>query len=49
VLVNLLVTQVFVFRIQEWSATVGLLVALVVLGLVTAELAEGAHAEGGTG
>jgi hypothetical protein len=41
VLVNLLVTQVFVFRIQEWSATVGLLVALMVLGLVTAELAEG--------
>ncbi|MCL3862045.1 hypothetical protein [Actinotalea sp. K2] len=38
VLISLLVTQVFVFRIEEWSATVGLLVDLLVLGLITAEL-----------
>lgn len=40
VLVSLLVTQVFVFRLQEWAATAGLLVDLVVLGLVVAELSQ---------
>ncbi len=38
ILISLLVTQVFVFRIQEWWATVGLVVALLALGLVAAEL-----------
>jgi len=38
VLVSLLVTQVFVFRIEQWSATTGVLVELVVLGLIAAEL-----------
>lgn len=38
VLINLLVTQVFVFRIEEWAATTGLVVELAVLGLVAAEL-----------
>ena len=38
VLVSLLVTQVFVFRIEQWSAVTGLLVDLVVLGLIAAEL-----------
>lgn len=38
VLVSLLVTQVFVFRLEEWSATVGLLIDLVVLGVIAAEL-----------
>ena len=38
VVVSLLVTQVFLFRIQEWAATTGLLVDLLVLGLVVAEL-----------
>jgi len=50
ILINLLITQVFVFRIQEWSATAGLAVALVALGLVGAELqqmAEAARARGG--
>jgi hypothetical protein len=37
-LVSLLVVQVFVFRIREWSAVTGLLAELVVLGLVSAEL-----------
>lgn len=36
--ISLLVTQVFVFRLEEWSAVFGLLVDLVLLGLVTAEL-----------
>jgi len=36
--VSLLVTQVFVFRLEEWSAVFGLLVDLLLLGLVTAEL-----------
>lgn len=45
ILINLLVTQVFVFRIQEWSATAGLTVALVALGLVAAELQQMAEAE----
>ena len=38
VLVSLLVVQVFVFRVREWSAVTGLLAELVVLGLVGAEL-----------
>lgn len=38
VLVSLLVTQVFVFRIEEWSAVTGLVIDLVVLGLIAAEL-----------
>lgn len=40
VLVSLLVTQVFVFRLEEWSATAGLVADLLVLGLVAAELAQ---------
>ncbi|WNB87056.1 hypothetical protein [Cellulomonas sp. ATA003] len=40
VLVSLLVTQVFAFRIDEWAATAGLLVDLAVLGLIAAELHE---------
>ncbi|HWS58896.1 MAG TPA: hypothetical protein VN257_10175 [Actinotalea sp.] len=36
--VSLLVTQVFVFRLEEWSAAFGLLVDLAVLALVTAEI-----------
>ena len=39
-LVSLLVTQVFLFRIEEWAATVGLLADLAVLGLVAAELSQ---------
>lgn len=38
VLVSLLVVQVFVFRLREWSAVAGLAVELVVAGLVAAEL-----------
>jgi len=38
VLVSLLVTQVFVFRIEQWSAATGVLVELAVLGLIAAEL-----------
>lgn len=38
VLVSLLVTQVFVYRIEQWSATTGVLAELVVLGLIAAEL-----------
>lgn len=38
VLVSLLVTQVFVFRLEEWSATTGLIIDLVVLGIIAAEL-----------
>lgn len=38
VLLSLLVTQVFVFRLTEWAGTVGLLVDLLVLGVVVAEL-----------
>lgn len=45
VLVSLLVTQVFVFRLDEWAATAGLVVDLVVLGLVVAELTQMAEAE----
>jgi hypothetical protein len=45
VLVSLLVTQVFVFRLQEWAATTGLVVDLVLLGLVVAELSQLEEAE----
>ncbi len=38
VLVSLLVTQFFLFRLSEWDASWGLLVDLLVLGLVSAEL-----------
>ncbi|GEN79007.1 hypothetical protein [Actinotalea fermentans] len=38
VLVSLLVVQVFVFRLREWSAVAGLVVELAVAGLVAAEL-----------
>ncbi|MEN0128470.1 MAG: hypothetical protein AAGC49_03440 [Brevundimonas sp.] len=38
VLVSLLVTQVFLFRLDEWGAVVGLLIGLLVLGVVSAEL-----------
>ncbi len=38
VLVSLLITQVFVFRLEQWAAVVGLTVDLIVLGLVAAEL-----------
>jgi hypothetical protein len=40
VLLSLLVTQVFLFRIEEWAATGGLLADLAVLGLVSAELSQ---------
>lgn len=40
VLVNLLLTQVFVFRIEQWGAVTGLVVELLVLGLVVAELSQ---------
>ena len=40
VLVSLLVTQVFLFRLQEWAATAGLFIDLIVLGLVAAELSQ---------
>ncbi len=40
VLISLLVTQVFVFRLVEWAATTGLVVDLLVLGLVAAEIAQ---------
>ncbi|GIG28978.1 hypothetical protein [Cellulomonas marina] len=38
VLLSLSVTQVFLFRISQWDATLGLAVDLLVLGLVAAEL-----------
>ncbi|HEY0186139.1 MAG TPA: hypothetical protein VGC67_01490 [Cellulomonas sp.] len=38
VLVNLLLTQIFLFRVDQWSAAGGLAVDLVLLGLVAAEL-----------
>lgn len=38
VLVSLLVTQFFLFRLSEWDASWGLLVDLLVLGVVSAEL-----------
>jgi hypothetical protein len=38
VLVNLLLTQIFLFRVDQWSAVSGLVVDLVLLGLVAAEL-----------
>ena len=40
VLVSLLVTQVFLFRIEEWAATLGLLADLAVLGLIAVELSQ---------
>lgn len=39
VLVSLLVTQFFLFRLSEWDASWGLLVDLLLLGVVSAELA----------
>jgi hypothetical protein len=38
VLVSLLVTQVFLFRLDEWGAVAGLAVDLFVLGIISAEL-----------
>jgi hypothetical protein len=38
VLVALLVTQIFLFRLSSWDATMGLLVDLVILAVVAAEL-----------
>jgi len=38
VLVSLLVTQVFLFRLDEWGASIGLVVDLLVLGLLAAEI-----------
>ncbi len=49
VLVSLLVTQVFLFRLQEWAATAGLMIDLVVLGLVAAELNQISAARGRQG
>ena len=37
-LVALLVTQIFLFRLSPWDATIGLLVDLLILGVVAAEL-----------
>ncbi|WP_024288439.1 hypothetical protein [Cellulomonas sp. KRMCY2] len=45
VLVSLLITQVFLFRVEEWAATTGLFVDLLVLGLVAAELNQIAEAD----
>ena len=45
VLVSLLITQVFLFRVEEWAATTGLVVDLLVLGLVAAELNQIAEAD----
>jgi hypothetical protein len=45
VLASLLVVQVFVFRLREWSAVWGLLVELVVAGVVAAELQQTERAE----
>lgn len=44
-LVSLLVVQVFVFRLREWSAVAGLLLEVLLLGLVAAELQEQAREE----
>lgn len=38
VLIALLVTQVFLFRLDQWAATAGLVVDLAVLGVIAAEL-----------
>lgn len=38
VLVNLLLTQIALFRVDQWSAVTGLAVDLVLLGLIAAEL-----------
>jgi hypothetical protein len=40
VLLSLLVTQMFLFRLDEWAATAGLVADLVVLGLIAAELSQ---------
>lgn len=45
VLVSLLVVQVFVFRLREWSAVAGLVVELAVAGLVAAELQQTERAD----
>ncbi len=45
VLVSLLVVQVFVFRLREWSAVAGLAVELAVAGLVAAELQQTERAD----
>lgn len=45
VLASLLVVQVFVFRLREWSAVWGLVVELVVAGVVAAELQQIERAE----
>ncbi|MFI2752201.1 hypothetical protein ACGIF2_02070 [Cellulomonas sp. P22] len=37
VLVSLLLTQIFLFRLQQWAALTGLIVDLLVLGVVAAE------------
>ncbi|MGV8979258.1 MAG: hypothetical protein ACOH17_14570 [Cellulomonas sp.] len=38
VLVSLLLTQIFLFRLVQWAATAGLAIDLVLLGLIAAEL-----------
>jgi hypothetical protein len=38
VLLSLLVTQIFLFRLDEWAATLGLAVDLLLLGVIAAEL-----------
>lgn len=38
VLVNLLLTQIFLFRVDQWGAVTGLVIDLVLLGVVAAEL-----------
>lgn len=38
VLISLLVTQIFLFRLDQWAAVAGLTVDLVVLGVIAAEL-----------
>ncbi|ROS30565.1 hypothetical protein [Cellulomonas sp. PhB150] len=38
VLVSLLVTQVFLFRLDQWGAVIGLAVDLLVLGVISAEV-----------
>ena len=38
IVVSLLLTEVFVFRLEQWAAVTGLTVDLLVLGVVAAEL-----------
>jgi hypothetical protein len=40
VLISLLVTQFFVFRLEEWAATTGLVVDLLLLGLIVTQLSQ---------